>query len=54
MPLKVLEGPYADTREQLGGYFLIRVNDLNSALSWTARCPGSQHDVVELWPMWAM
>jgi hypothetical protein len=51
---QVLDGPYADTKEQLGGYFLIDVNDLDAALSWAARCPGSQHGVVEVRPMWAM
>ena len=34
---QVLDGPYADTKEQLGGYFLIDVNDLDAALSWAAR-----------------
>ena len=34
---RVLDGPYADTKEQLGGYFLIDVNDLDAALSWAAR-----------------
>jgi hypothetical protein len=51
---QVLDGPYADTKEQLGGYFLIDVNDLDAALSWAARCPGSQHGVIEVRPMWQM
>jgi len=51
---QVLDGPYADTKEQLGGYFLIDVNDLDAALSWAARCPGSQHGVVEVRPIWQM
>jgi hypothetical protein len=51
---QVLDGPYADTKEQLGGYFLIDVADLDSALSWAARCPGSQHGVVEVRPIWKM
>jgi hypothetical protein len=50
----VLDGPYADTKEQLGGYFLIDVNDLDAALSWAARCPGSQHGIVEVRPIWQM
>jgi hypothetical protein len=51
---QVLDGPYAETKEQLGGYFLIDVADLDSALSWAARCPGSQHGIVEVRPIWAM
>jgi hypothetical protein len=51
---QVLDGPYAETKEQLGGYFLIEVADLDAALSWAARCPGSQHGVVEVRPIWAM
>ncbi len=44
----VLDGPYADTKEQLGGYFLIDVPDLDAALSWAARCPAASHGVVEV------
>ena len=49
---EVLNGPYAETREQLGGYFLIDVPDLDAALSWAARCPGASHGVVEVRPIW--
>ena len=51
---QVLDGPYADSKEQLGGYFLIDVPDLDAALSWAARCPGSRHGVVEVRPIWDM
>ncbi|HKD61546.1 MAG TPA: YciI family protein [Terracidiphilus sp.] len=51
---QVLDGPYADTKEQLGGYFLIDVPNLDAAISWAARCPGSQHGVVEVRPVWSM
>ena len=51
---QVLDGPYADSKEQLGGYFLIEAPDLDAALSWAARCPGSQHGVVEVRPIWKM
>jgi hypothetical protein len=50
----VLNGPYADTREQLGGYYLIDVADLDAALSWAARCPGASHGAVEVRPIWEM
>jgi hypothetical protein len=49
----VLDGPYAETKEQLGGYFLIDVPDLDSAISWAAKCPGASHGTVEVRPLWA-
>lgn len=51
---QVLDGPYADSKEQLGGYFLIDVADLDAALSWAARCPAVGHGVVEVRPVWTM
>ena len=51
---EVLNGPYAETREQLGGYYLIDVPDLDAAMSWAARCPGASHGAVEVRPVWAM
>jgi len=51
---EVLNGPFIETREQLGGYFLIDVPDLDTALSWAARCPGASHGTVEVRPVWAM
>ncbi len=49
---KVLDGPYAETKEQLGGYYLIDVPDLDSALSWAARCPGASYGTMEVRPTW--
>jgi hypothetical protein len=51
---QVLNGPYADLKEQLGGYFLIDVPDLDAALSWAARCPAASHGAVEVRPVWGM
>lgn len=48
---KVLNGPYAETREQLGGYYLIDVPDLDAALSWAGRCPGAATGVIEVRPL---
>lgn len=50
----VLDGPYAETKEQLGGYFMIEAPDLDAALSWAARCPGAANGTVEVRPIWAM
>jgi len=51
---QVLNGPYADSREQLGGFLLIDVPDFDAAISWAARCPGSSHGVMEVRPIWQM
>jgi hypothetical protein len=51
---EVLNGPYAETREQLGGYYLIDVADLDAALAWAARCPSSSYGTIEVRPIWAM
>ena len=51
---KTFDGPFAETKEQLGGYFLIDVPDLDAAISWAARCPGASHGIVEVRPVWAM
>ena len=51
---QVLDGPFAETREQLGGYFLINVPDLDAAISWAARCPGAAHGTMEVRPVWEM
>ena len=51
---KVLNGPYADTKEQLGGYYIIDVADLDAALSWAARCPGASVGTLEVRPLMSM
>jgi len=51
---EVLSGPYAETQEQLAGYYMIDVPDLDAALSWAARCPGAGHGTIEVRPIWAM
>ena len=51
---QVLNGPYVETKEQLAGYFMIDVPDLDAALAWAARCPGAAHGTVEVRPIWTM
>ena len=51
---QVLDGPYVDSKEQLGGFYLIEAADLDSALAWAARCPGASHGTVEVRPIWSM
>lgn len=51
---QVLDGPFVDSKEQLGGYYLLDVPDLDAALAWAARCPAAGHGVVEVRPLWIM
>ena len=51
---QVLDGPYVDSKEQLGGYFLIEAPDLDAAIAWAARCPGASHGTIEVRPVWSM
>jgi hypothetical protein len=48
----VTDGPFAETREIVGGYYLIDVPDLDAALDWAARCPGARYGTVEVRPVW--
>ena len=48
---QVLDGPYADTREQLGGFHIIDVEDLDAAIAWAARSPTALHGTVEVRPV---
>jgi hypothetical protein len=48
----VLDGPYADTRERLGGFYMIDVADLDAATEWAARCPHAAFGTVEIRPLW--
>lgn len=49
---QVLDGPYAETKEQLGGFVLIEVADMQEALRWAARCPGAALGAVEVREVW--
>jgi hypothetical protein len=48
---QVLDGPYADTKEQLGGFHVIEVADLDAAIAWAARSPTALHGIVEVRPL---
>jgi hypothetical protein len=45
------DGPFAETREQLGGYYLLDSPDLDDAIAWAARIPGAQNGSVEVRPV---
>lgn len=45
------DGPFAETKEQLGGYYVIEVPDLDHAIKWAAKCPGAAHGTIEVRPV---
>jgi hypothetical protein len=47
---QVQDGPYADTKEQLGGFILLDLPTLDAALQWAARCPTSVYGAIEIRP----
>jgi hypothetical protein len=47
----VTDGPFAETREQLGGYYLLDVENLDEAIKWAHRCPGVKYGTIELRPI---
>ncbi|CAI2931369.1 YciI family protein [Aminobacter niigataensis] len=49
---QVLDGPFAATKEQLGGYYVIEARDLDAALNWAARCPSASNGTIEVRPIW--
>lgn len=48
----VQDGPFADGKEQLGGFFMVEAQDLDDALDWAARCPCATMGHVEVRPVW--
>jgi hypothetical protein len=47
----VQDGPYADTKEQLGGFTIVELPSLDAALDWAARCPAASYGAVEVRPL---
>ena len=48
----ITDGPFAETREQLGGYYLVDAKNLDEAISIAARIPGAKHGSIEVRPIW--
>ena len=48
----VIDGPFAETKEQLAGYFLLEVPDMDAALDWAKRHPTAAYGSVEVRPVW--
>jgi len=47
----ITDGPFAETREQLGGFFMVDVNDLDEAIAIASRIPGARRGTVEIRPV---
>ena len=45
---KVTDGPFIETKEVLGGYWMIQVNSKQEAIEWASRCPASDNEVIEI------
>lgn len=48
---EVQDGPYPDTKEQLGGYFIMNVADMDEAAAWAAKCPSSRNGFTDVRPV---
>ena len=48
---EILDGPYADTKEQFAGYFFVEADDLDGAIAWAKRCPSSKYGSIEIRPV---
>ena len=44
----VTEGPFAETKEVVGGYWMIQVNSKEEAIQWASRCPASDNEIIEI------
>jgi hypothetical protein len=49
---QVLNGPYIETKEQMGGFYIIDVPDHETAVAWATRCPTTNHGTVEVRRLW--
>jgi hypothetical protein len=49
----IIDGPFAETHEQLGGYFLVECQDLDDALRWAEKIPTATYGSVEVRPLWS-
>ena len=47
----VTDGPFAETKEQLGGFYVLDVKDLDEAIEWAAKIPGAQFGTIEIRPV---
>jgi hypothetical protein len=48
---RVHDGPFADTKEALGGYYLVDTDTIDEAIKWAAKCPGARYGTLEVRPL---
>lgn len=48
----ITDGPYAEVKEALGGYYLLECTSMEEAIEWAARIPGAEHGAVEVRPLY--
>ena len=49
----IIDGPFAETHEQLGGYFVLECKDLDEAITWAAKIPSAIYGSIEVRPLWS-
>jgi hypothetical protein len=49
----IIDGPFAETHEQMGGYFLLDCENLDDAIKWAAKIPTAQYGSIEIRPLWS-
>jgi hypothetical protein len=52
--ISTTDGPFAETKEQLGGYYLVNAKDLNEAIQVASKIPGARFGSIEVRPIWEM
>jgi hypothetical protein len=50
----ITDGPFAETKEQLGGFYMIEAKDLDEAVLWAGKIPGARYGTIEVRPIWEM
>jgi hypothetical protein len=48
----VTDGPFAETKEQLGGFYMVEAKDLDEAVALASRIPSARHGTIEVRPIW--
>ena len=50
----ITDGPFTETKEQLGGYYVLECENLDEALAYAAKIPAAEHGSIEVRPVWEM
>ena len=52
--IQTTDGPFAETKEAIGGYYLVEAKDLDEAIGWAAKIPTAKHGSIEIRPIWEL